>query len=89
MPATVYILYSVQLNKFYVGSTAGPLEDRLRRHRSKHKGFTGSVSDWEVVYWETFHDKSAALKREKEIKNWKSSIRIKELISKSEKSIPI
>ncbi len=75
-----YILYSKIRNKFYVGSTSNLLE-RLQKHNSNHKGFTGGVGDWEIVYKEIFETKSAAINREKQIKSWKSSKKIKELIS--------
>jgi len=62
--------------------------ERLRKHNSNHKGFTGTVDDWSVVYFETFPDKSTAYKREREVKNWKSKKLIEKLISDSAQSIP-
>jgi putative endonuclease len=76
-----YILYSKSLNKYYIGATCENLEERLRKHNSNHSGFTGNTSDWFIVYFETFSDKAAAFKREKEIKTWKSRIRIEKLIA--------
>ncbi|MBX9887429.1 MAG: GIY-YIG nuclease family protein [Flavobacteriaceae bacterium] len=78
----VYILYSKSIDKFYIGYTVMELSERLRRHLSSHKGFTGRAKDWEVVYFELTGDKTKAILREKEIKNWKSSVKIIELISK-------
>ena len=75
-----YIIFSSDLNKYYVGSTAN-IEDRLRRHNQKHMGFTGKNSDWKIVYVEAFETKTASLKRELEIKKWKSRILIEKLIS--------
>ena len=54
-----YIIYSVQLDKYYIGHTED-LEGRLRRHNSNHKGWTGKVNDWVVVYAEQYESKSAA-----------------------------
>ncbi len=48
-----YILYSEQLDKYYIGHTA-ELEERSRRHNSNHKGWTGKVNDWEIDYSEEF-----------------------------------
>ncbi|MEI6019852.1 MAG: GIY-YIG nuclease family protein [Bacteroidota bacterium] len=79
----IYILYSVSVNKYYVGSTGESLEERLRRHNSNHKGFTGGIGDWELKYTEVFIIKSEAIKREKEIKNWKSKEMIEKLILKA------
>ena len=78
--AFVYILFSESLDKFYVGSTSTDLADRLRRHLSSHSGFTTKVKDWRIVYSEPFPDKAQALKREKEIKAWKSRAMIAKLI---------
>ncbi|RLD36252.1 MAG: hypothetical protein DRI74_09440 [Bacteroidetes bacterium] len=39
-----YILHSQKLNKYYIGSTQN-LEERLRKHNSNHKGFTGGIGD--------------------------------------------
>jgi putative endonuclease len=75
-----YIIFSESRDKFYVGITGGDLKERIRKHNTDHKGFTGHIGDWSLVYWETFDDKKDALRREKEIKRWKSRKRIIELI---------
>jgi putative endonuclease len=80
MHFTVYILFSNTINKYYVGFTADDMQERLRKHNSNHKGFTGRKADWVVVYKELFSTKAAALKREKEIKKWKSRKMIEQLI---------
>jgi putative endonuclease len=79
--AYVYILFSNQLNKFYIGSTRGNVAERLRRHLSNHKGFSAKAADWQVVFQEEFETYSEALKREKQLKNWKSREMIEKLIS--------
>ena len=53
---TVYILYSSTLDSYYIGYTAN-LTDRLRRHNSYSKGYTGRAKDWRVVYHEFYTDK--------------------------------
>jgi len=77
----VYILYSIFLDKYYVGYTGDLLEERLRKHNSNHKGFTGNVGDWKIVYSQKFETKAQALHREKQIKSWKSRKMIESLIS--------
>ena len=77
-----YILFSKQLDKFYIGYTNN-LEERLRKHNTNHKGFTGKANDWEIVYFEEFDTKSEAYAREREVKNWKSRSRIEKFISTS------
>jgi putative endonuclease len=75
-----YILYSSVLDKYYIGHTGDKLEQRLRRHISNHKGFTGVVNDWKIVYTELFGSKKEAYKREREVKNWKSHKLLEKLI---------
>jgi putative endonuclease len=77
---TFYILYSSILNKYYVGHTGDELEERVRKHNTNHKGFTGGLNDWKVVYVETFDTKEDAYKREREVKKWKSRKLIEKLI---------
>jgi putative endonuclease len=76
----IYILYSATKNKFYIGCTSDDLEERIRKHNSNHKGFTGNVNDWDLKYSEAFELKVDAFAREREIKKWKSRKKIEELI---------
>lgn len=80
MEALFYILFSSSASKFYIGHTTEPMEERLRKHKSKHKGFTGKSVDWVVVYTESYSTKSLAYSREREVKGWKSRRRIEKLI---------
>jgi len=84
MTAIVYILYSCEADKYYIGSTTDKVSERLRRHLSNHGGLTSRAKDWILVYSEIFATKTEALKREKELKGWKNRDRIKELIKKTE-----
>jgi putative endonuclease len=77
-----YILHSITEDKFYIGYSS-ELTERIIRHNQKSKGFTGSTNDWEFNYYETFDNKNDAINREKQIKNWKSKIKIMELINTS------
>ena len=78
--AFVYILYSKILDKFYIGYTSTSVEERLAKHLQRHKGFTATTKDWEVVYTEEFPDNAQACARERQIKNWTSKQKIRELI---------
>ena len=80
MSAIFYILFSKSANKFYIGYTTEPLEERLRKHNSNHKGFTGKFTDWVVVHTEFFPSKHLAYARERAVKNWKSRSKIEKLI---------
>jgi putative endonuclease len=81
MTSTVYILYSPSLNRFYTGFTTGDVNERLHKHLARHKGFTAKAKDWAIVHTEPHPDKPSAMKREKEIKNWKSTVKIKALMA--------
>ena len=65
---TFYILYSKILDKYYVGFTGDDLIDRVRRHNSNHKGFTGGKGDWQVKYFESYQSKVEAQTRERQVK---------------------
>ena len=78
----VYILYSTGLQKYYIGYTSSLVEERLRKHNARHRGFTGRNADWMIKYTETFYTKADAMNREREIKAWKSRIKIEQLIEK-------
>ena len=82
MPYSVYILHSLTKDKFYIGYTAD-LSAWIIRHNQKCKGFTGSTNNWILVYQEEFNLQSEAIQREKQIKSWKSKIKIKELIQQN------
>ena len=58
-----YILYSVSINKYYIGHTSN-IDERIRKHNTDHKGFTGHKNDWELVYSEEFQSKSEAYFRD-------------------------
>jgi len=75
----VYIIYSVKLDKYYIGFTSD-IDDRLLKHNRKSKGFSSSGRPWILVYSESFENKKDAMKREKQIKGWKNRDRILTLI---------
>ncbi len=75
-----YILFSESLNKFYVGATRDNIKERLRKHLTDHKGYTAKAKDWKIVYSEAFATIVDAMKRERQIKGWKSKKMIQELI---------
>jgi putative endonuclease len=81
MPFYVYILHSFSLNRYYIGHTGDDLQERLRKHNSNHKGFTGKIGDWTIVYTKLYPTKTAAYQREREIKAWKSRKKIEQLIT--------
>ena len=74
------MLYSASADKYYIGHTTEPMEERLRKHNSNHNGFTGKLADWIVVYIEVHASKQLAYRREIQVKKWKSRKKIEALI---------
>lgn len=77
----VYILFSEALNKYYIGSTQN-ISIRLEKHLQSHKGFTSKAKDWVLVYSEEFKTRTEAIRRERQIKKWRSRIMIEKLFKK-------
>jgi putative endonuclease len=74
----VYVLYSSQFDKIYIGQTAS-LISRFHSHNFlANKGWTVKFRPWEVVYVEFFNARSSALKREKELKSGKGRAWVRE-----------
>ncbi|MDQ8004969.1 MAG: GIY-YIG nuclease family protein [Pedobacter sp.] len=68
---TVYILYSKQFDKIYIGYTSN-LEQRLLSHNAlATKGYTIKFRPWEILHTEVFESRSEALRREKQLKSAK------------------
>jgi len=65
---TVYILFSEQLQKYYIGYTSKNVQDRLKEHLYNHKGFTAKAKDWNVIYKLERNSKSEAIMLERKIK---------------------
>ncbi len=81
MKYVFYIIYSKTANKYYIGHSSNIVE-RIQKHNTNHKGYTGKANDWQLAYYENFETKSEAYARERQIKKWKNRNRLKELINK-------
>ena len=81
MKYLVYILYSVELDRYYIGHTGEPIAERLRKHLSNHSGYTSKAKDWTLMLTEEYASKVQAYAREREIKRKKSKKYIQKLIS--------
>ncbi len=79
MQSYVYILFSLKLNKYYVGSTTD-LPRRLADHNRGKEKFTKTGIPWQLVYSETFEQLKDSRRRELEIKKKKSRKYIENLI---------
>ena len=71
--ATVYILYSNTIDKFYTGS-CNDLKERLEQHQNKKfdKSFTKQADDWELYFTIDDLDYLQARRIKKHIKEMKS-----------------
>ena len=78
----VYILFSEDYGKTYVGFTSNLIERFKSHNYLSKKGYTIKFRPWKVIYVEFFTTKSEALKREKLLKSGKGREFIKEIISK-------
>ncbi len=78
----VYILFSEEHNKTYIGFTSNLIERFKSHNYLSKKGYTIKFRPWKVIYVEFFTTKSEALKREKLFKTGKGRELIKEIISK-------
>jgi len=58
------------------------MDERLRKHNSNHKDFTGECHDLKLVYNEEYQTKAEAYTRERQVKEWKNRKRIQALIGK-------
>jgi len=76
---SLYILKSLTNGKYYIGSTAN-LSVRLVQHNSRRSLSTKSGVPWELVYREEHPTRSAAMAREREIKSWRSRVKIDSLV---------
>ena len=75
---TVYILYSENYDRFYIGQTNN-LDLRISRHNKGYVKSTKAYKPWILYYSEVFKTRTEAVKRENEIKSWKSKKKIIEL----------
>ncbi|MEM9885660.1 MAG: GIY-YIG nuclease family protein [Bacteroidota bacterium] len=65
---TVYVLYSEKYDKIYIGYTSN-LAERFKSHNELgKKGYTIKYRPWQIIHTEEFETKSAAMKREKQLK---------------------
>jgi putative endonuclease len=71
----VYVLYSPTINKFYIGSTSD-FEKRIYYHNNGKSPYTRNKGPLLPVYRENYETRKEAVRRERELKNWKSSKRI-------------
>ncbi len=73
----VYILTNKKRASLYIGVTS-VLKGRVWEHKNKIiRGFTSKYNIDKIVYYEIFEDINEAIYREKKLKDWKRSWKIK------------
>jgi putative endonuclease len=80
MVYTVYILYSISRDRYYISQTED-LDRRLLEHNSGYSKSTGSGIPWELVFKREFRDRSEAVQYEHALKRMKSRRYIEKLVS--------
>ena len=76
-----YILQSLTSNCYYIGS-CDDIYNRLSQHNGGEVKSTKSSTPWKLIYKEGFQTRSAAVKREQQLKSWKSRKALERLIKK-------
>ncbi|MFC6100179.1 GIY-YIG nuclease family protein [Olivibacter domesticus] len=80
---TVYVLYSQEFNKIYIGYTSN-LAERFKSHNElAKKGWTIRFRPWIILLTEQFPSKELASAREKQLKSAKGRSYIRQQINQS------
>ena len=79
-----YVLRSRTTGRFYIGHTHD-LEDRLERHQTNRSFATKGRGPWVLVCAESFVTRADAVRRERQLKKWKSRVGLEKLIGTSRK----
>ena len=74
----VYIIYSIDHEKYYKGYSTDPYR-RLVQHNNKESRYTKHFVPWKLLFLEKFSSKTEALRREKSLKKY-SKAQIEELV---------
>ena len=77
---TVYVLFSHEHKKIYIGYTSNLLQ-RFKSHQALGSDWTAKFRPWIVIYCEYFSEKSDAQKREKQLKQYRQRLKIHAQIS--------
>ena len=82
MNYSVYILYSREFNRYYIGQT-NDLGKRIIRHNNGYVKSTKAYRPWSIVFFKETIDRRSAVQLELKYKSYKSRQKIEELISSS------
>ena len=80
----IYIIYSVSLDKYYIGYTQDVVM-RINQHNEGISTFTSKAKDWVLMYTESYSTRNEASIRERNIKKKKSRAYLEWLIKEQNK----
>ena len=72
MSFTVYILESVEFDRFYIGQTEN-LKSRIEFHNSSREKWTKRFQPWVLIHSEDYGTRAEAMKRECYLKSLKNT----------------
>ena len=81
--AHCYILFSENLDRFYIGATDRSLEERLLKHNNASYGshrYTAAANDWQIFLSIKCENITQAINIERHLKRMKSKIYLQNLI---------
>lgn len=68
----IYIMSNKNRTVLYIGVTSN-LNKRIYEHKYESKGFVKRYNCYDLIYFECFSTIEEAIKREKQLKNWRRS----------------
>ncbi len=80
----VYIIQSETDGSYYIGFTEN-LQKRISEHNPGNTNYTSKKMPWKLVYFESFGNKTDALKREKLLKRRKNKDFYQRLINNQDR----
>jgi len=79
----VYVLRNPE-GRLYIGFTID-LNKRLHQHQEDKGGWTCGRGPWELVHYETFTDRSEAMRRERKLKRGRTNQELRIRLSGNER----
>ena len=76
-----YILDSLKIRRHYIGSCEDT-DVRLKKHNTGQVNATRSGIPWRIIHKEEFQTRSEAVRRERQIKSYKSGNAFKKLLNR-------
>ncbi len=80
MTCWVYILKSINFDRYYIGSSSNP-EKRLYEHNSGKTKSIKAFCPWVLVFKQQFNSRAEAVRVENKLKKYKSKKIIKQIVS--------